>query len=80
MNCSLPTTLAFEFSNIVSLADYISSKVLGWKIKKREQSQLSCAQEQKVSKILEIENLPEEDVESSIIQELADLKTLLYEN
>ncbi|NEO71398.1 type I polyketide synthase [Moorena sp. SIO3H5] len=80
LNCSLPATLAFEFPNIVSLADYISSKVLGWQLKKIEQSQLPVAQEQKANQILEIENLPEEDVESSIIKELADLNTLLEEN
>ena len=78
-NCSLPTTLAFEFPNIVSLADYISSKILGWELKTEEHSQLSVAQEQKENQILEIENLDEEDVESSIIQELADLNTLLLE-
>ena len=78
-NCSLPTTLAFEFPNIVSLADYISSKVLGWELNTVEHSQLSVAQKQKENKILEIENLAEEDVESSIIQELADLNTLLLE-
>ncbi|NEP27637.1 acyl carrier protein, partial [Moorena sp. SIO3I6] len=80
LNCSLPTTLAFEFPNIVSLANYISSKVLGWESNKTDQSQLSVAQEQKKNQILEVENLPEEDVESSIIKELADLNTLLEGN
>ncbi|NEO82205.1 KR domain-containing protein, partial [Moorena sp. SIO4G3] len=80
LNCSLPKTLAFEFPNIISLADYISSKVLGWQLNKIEQSQLSVVQQQKANQILEIENLSEEDVESSVIQELAALNTLLEDN
>ena len=80
LNCSVPTTLAFECPNIISLTDYIYSEVLGWQLKKIEQSQLSVVQEQKANQILEIENLSEEDVESSVIQELAALNTLLGEN
>ncbi|WP_293062787.1 type I polyketide synthase, partial [Moorena sp. SIO3F7] len=36
LNCSLPTTLAFECPNIISLTDYIYSKVLGWQLKEKE--------------------------------------------
>jgi 3-oxoacyl-(acyl-carrier-protein) synthase/acyl carrier protein len=36
LNCSVPTTLAFEYPNIISLTDYIYSKVLGWQLQEKE--------------------------------------------
>ncbi len=80
LNCSLPTTLAFEFPNIASLTEYIGSQILGWELPRTEQSELSTVEQEKAQILSEVEELSEEDIEASIAQELAELNSLMEEN
>jgi microcystin synthetase protein McyG len=83
LNCSLPTTLAFECPNIASLTEYIGSKILGWELPRIDQSELSIfdqENQEKVKILSEVEELSEEDIKASIAQELTELNRLMEEN
>ena len=80
LNCSLPTTLAFEYPNIASLTEYIGTKILGWELPKTEQSELSTVEQEKAQILSEVEEISEEDIEASIAQELSELNILMDVN
>jgi acyl carrier protein len=75
LEASLPATLIFDYPNIQDLAKYIGNKVLGWV----EQVALSKEENKPVSTLSEIEQLPDDEIEVSIAQRLARLKTLMKE-
>ncbi|RQH48212.1 SDR family NAD(P)-dependent oxidoreductase [Okeania hirsuta] len=80
LNCSLPTTLIFNFSNVISLADHIASSILGWELENIERSEFSKAESNKIQELSEVEELSEESIQLSIATKLTKLETLLEEN
>ncbi|NET75041.1 acyl carrier protein [Okeania sp. SIO1F9] len=80
LNCSLPTTLIFNFSNVISLADHIASSILGWELENIERSEFSKAESNKIQELSEVEELSEESIQLSIATKLTKLETLLEDN
>jgi acyl carrier protein len=70
LGTSLPATLVFDYPNIQDIAKYLGNQVLGGS----DEVALS-KEENKV--ISEIEQLPDDELEVSIAQRLARLKTLV---
>jgi acyl carrier protein len=79
LNCTLPSTLAFEFPTINDLVAYLSIEVLGWESAITETLELPITHEQ-VNTLFEIEQLGEDEIEASISQRLARLESFLQEN
>jgi microcystin synthetase protein McyG len=78
LNCSLPSTLAFEFPTINDLVAYLSTEVLGWESAVTETLELPITHEQ-VNTLFEIEQLGEDEIEASISQRLARLESFLQD-
>ncbi|MBW4479947.1 MAG: type I polyketide synthase [Tolypothrix brevis GSE-NOS-MK-07-07A] len=80
LDCSLPSTLIFEFPNITKLSKYLSEEVLGWESSKTVDAKLSKREDERLEALSEIEQLAEDELEVSIAQRLAKLETLVNGN
>ena len=75
-HCALPTTLVFEFPNILSLAEYIGRKVMGWDREEAEISESGSNQslEREIEEsTVDVGQLSEQEMEDLINQEWAEL-------
>jgi malonyl CoA-acyl carrier protein transacylase len=70
-NCSLPGTLLFEAPNIQDLATYLGKEVLHWE----DEQQL--VETEPTTDVLDITQLSEDEVATSIAQRLAELESLI---
>ncbi len=82
---SLPATLAFEFSTVNDLTEYLAKEVLGLELpssdkENEKHTEHEIAKTEITKTLSEIEMLTEDEIETSIIQELAELETVLKQN
>lgn len=70
LECSLPTTLIFDYPTLAALSDYVSRKVFNWEESAPAPADPSRGQDEDLHDILDrIESLSEEDVDRMYSQE-----------
>jgi amino acid adenylation domain-containing protein len=77
LGSSLPETLTFEYPTIKKLAEYIAIKILKWESIAPKGEKLSKLENKQLEIISEIEQLSEEEIQTSIEKELTVLETFL---
>ena len=78
LETSLPVTLAIEYPTINKLFQYISEEVMAWEPLEEEQSNLPTREEDEQTDALsELEEVSEEEFQTLVENELAQIKTLL---
>ena len=75
LGCDLPSTLAFDYANVESLAHYLAQEVLQLEI--RDETETAQPQVADEANFEAIQTLPETELQALIQQELAELKQLL---
>ncbi len=79
LGTSVPVTLMFDFPTIKDLAWYVAKEVMGWELTEEGDSELP-AQDELAEALSEVEELSEDRVDASIVEELAKLETFLRNN
>ena len=74
---SLSETLAFNYPNILALSSYIVEDVLGFNEVEDEEINLTENNTNTMNFLSQVENLSEDEIESSIAEELKEIETLL---
>ncbi|GAB1545334.1 hypothetical protein NUACC21_80100 [Scytonema sp. NUACC21] len=77
LNCSLPATLAIEFSTIKDITDYLVNEVFKWNQSVVYAERPLKEEEQRDRVLSKIEQLSDDRVEESLSEELAKLEILL---
>ena len=74
---SLSETLAFNYPNISALSSYIVEDVLGFNEIEDEEIKLTDNNTNTINFLSQVENFSEDEIESSIAEELKEIETLL---
>ncbi|MGD1807096.1 type I polyketide synthase [Dapis sp. BLCC M126] len=75
---SLSPTLAFNYPNVLALSSYILEDILGFNETKNEAIKSTINNKNYINNILsEIEELSEDEIEASILEEISELETIL---
>ena len=74
---SLSETLAFNYPNILALSSYIVEDVLGFNEIEDEEIKLTDNNTNTINFLSQVENFSEDEIESSIAEELKEIETLL---